>query len=344
MKILFYTDNHFCETTSIIRGHGNKYTLRLENQIESLNWVESKAVELGCEEIICIGDFFDKPTLTDQELTALKDIVWADLPHKFLVGNHESSVNGLQYNSTNALKGKQKIIITEPQKRFYGDLEVCFLPYIIESDRKPLVEYFGPLGDKPRLILSHNDLKGVQMGPVVSRIGFSLAEIKECCSLFLNGHLHNGLAVSDNAVNLGNLTGKDFNEDASKYKHQIMVIDTETLECKLYENPFAFNFYKPEIHTVADIAALTNITKSHLVLSIKCVSSLLPKVKKVLEDLKRTGQLIESRITTIYESGVVEEGNITELSVDHLARFVECCREKINNSEALETELAEICK
>lgn len=37
MKILIYADNHFCETSSIIRSYGDKYTLRLENQIKSIN-------------------------------------------------------------------------------------------------------------------------------------------------------------------------------------------------------------------------------------------------------------------------------------------------------------------
>ena len=33
MKILCFTDNHFCEKSSIITKYGAKYTLRLENQL-----------------------------------------------------------------------------------------------------------------------------------------------------------------------------------------------------------------------------------------------------------------------------------------------------------------------
>ena len=43
MKILCFTDNHFCEKSSIITKYGAKYTLRLENQLNSLNWVEQTA-------------------------------------------------------------------------------------------------------------------------------------------------------------------------------------------------------------------------------------------------------------------------------------------------------------
>lgn len=37
MKILLYTDNHFCEKSSIINKYGEKYTYRLENQLKSIN-------------------------------------------------------------------------------------------------------------------------------------------------------------------------------------------------------------------------------------------------------------------------------------------------------------------
>jgi hypothetical protein len=85
MKILCFTDNHFCERSSIITKYGTKYSLRLENQLASLNWVEQLAKSENCSMVVCLGDFFDKPHLTDQELTALQDIQWADdIPHYFL--------------------------------------------------------------------------------------------------------------------------------------------------------------------------------------------------------------------------------------------------------------------
>lgn len=114
MKVLIFTDNHFCETSSILRQFGTKYALRLENQILSLNWVEKTAEKNGCEAVICAGDFFDKSSLTDQELTALRDIKWSKLPHYFLVGNHESSTHELSINSTKAVASKTRQVISEP--------------------------------------------------------------------------------------------------------------------------------------------------------------------------------------------------------------------------------------
>ena len=57
MKILIYTDNHFCEKFSIITKMGDKFTQRLENQIKSINWAEDLAYKNGCQYVICINCF-----------------------------------------------------------------------------------------------------------------------------------------------------------------------------------------------------------------------------------------------------------------------------------------------
>ena len=55
-RILIYTDNHFCATSSIVRGRGNKYTLRLENQIKTMEWLVDKAQENNCVAMFCCGE------------------------------------------------------------------------------------------------------------------------------------------------------------------------------------------------------------------------------------------------------------------------------------------------
>ena len=117
MKILLYTDVHLSTNSSIIRKRGTKYSERLENIIASVNWAEHKATELSCDEIICLGDFYDKHILSDEEITALTDIEWAKMPHTFIVGNHESSVDGLRYNSVKSLQALGFNIISDPMIR-----------------------------------------------------------------------------------------------------------------------------------------------------------------------------------------------------------------------------------
>ena len=344
MKILCFTDPHFCERSSIITKYGTKYSLRLENQLASLNWVEQLAIDKGCAMVVCLGDFFDKPHLTDQEITAIQDIKWAeDIPHYFLVGNHESEENDLQYSSTKVLEGENRHIIDKPALKYILDIELAFLPYVVESNKQPLETYFPQdQRNRHRILFSHNDILGLQMGPVVSKIGFSVEEIEANCTCCLNGHLHNGQTVSPKILNLGNLTGKDFGEDATRYTHKVMIIDTNTFTFESIENPHAFNFYKIEISTEADLKQLETV-KPNAVLSIKCVDK---HVEAAREVIAANPNIIDTRLILIktFEENSDQPVDISDLAVDQCVKFAQCCREKLDNTPILEAELAEILK
>ena len=342
MKILCFTDNHFCERSSIVTRYGEKYSLRLENQLDSINWVEQISKEKGCDLVVCLGDFFDKPHLTDQELTALQEIKWNDLPHYFLVGNHESEEINLQFSSTSALKALNREIIDYPCTKAFGDVELAFLPYVTESEKQPLEEYFIT---KPayRILFSHNDLLGIQMGPVISKTGFSIEELENNCTFCLNGHLHNGQAASRRVLNLGNLTGKDFGEDAFRYEHKVAIIDTDTFKFEFIENPYAFNFYKIDILSKSDLDILTKV-KHNAILSIRCDESCIEAVRTIIKD---SPYILEARVVMVKQFAASDEDtviNISDLVVDQCVKFAECCREKLEASPILEMELAEILK
>ena len=342
MKILFFTDLHMCPRASIVNKWGAKYPARLENCIESVNWAERLAEELGCEYIINLGDFFDKPDLSSETITASKEIEWSNIMHYSIVGNHDASTSSLIFNSVNSFLADRHVVITEPQSLLLGDCELCFLPYVVECDRKPIKEYFGEQKLKYRVILSHNDISGVQLGPVVSKTGFTIEEIEENCDLFINGHLHNGQKLTKKVINLGNLTGKDFGEDAFKHTHNVAILDTETLELSFIENPYAYNFYKIQINCDKDLSILETL-KQRAIVSIKCDSNIANVTKQKLSDLQN--KILESRLILIkkYE----ESGEATQeldLSVDHIARFIECCKSSLENTAILEEEISEICK
>lgn len=342
MKILLFADLHMCPRASIINKWGNKYPIRLENCISSINWVERTAEELKCDFIVNLGDFFDKPDLTSETITACNDIKWSNIMHYSLVGNHDASTSSLLFNSINSLLNDRHTIITEPQVLLLDDCTICFLPYITECDRKPLKEYFEKIDlNKPRIILSHNDISGIQMGPVISKTGFSLEEIEANCSLFINGHLHNGQTITPKVINLGNLTGKDFGEDALKYRHSIAILDTDSLKITYIENPYAYNFYKLQVESEQDLAIL-NTLKTNAVVSIKCDSVLIEIAKQKIEELK--DKIIETRLIAVkkYDSDNEETTNF-DLTVDHLARFIDCCKATLDNNKILDEELAVIC-
>lgn len=341
MKILLFTDLHMCPQASIINKWGTKYPKRLENCIETVNWLERKAKELNCDYIISLGDFFDKPDLTSETITACQDIQWSWTQHYHLVGNHDASNSSLIFNSVNCLNNDNHRVITEPAMLMLEDCDICFLPYITECDRKPLKEYFQERFDnRPRIILSHNDISGIQLGPVVSKTGFSIEEIEASCQLFVNGHLHNGQAITPKVINLGNTTGKDFGENAFVHSHCIAILDTSTMSLEYIENPYAYNFYKLEINTEADLAILSTL-KNNAVISVKCAQHLVEAVRQKIEE---TSNIIESRVIIVRHYEEVTETTELDLTVDHLTRFIECCKANIENSSILEEELSEICK
>ena len=340
MKILLYTDNHYCATSSAIKSQGTKYSARLENQIKSINWVEQLAKDNNVDLIVCLGDFFDKPHLTDEELTALKEINWNNnILHYFIVGNHEAISSDLIFNTVKALEDKNRIIVNSPTSIELDNVELDFLPYIIENNRKSLAEYFGPQGSKKRIILSHNDIKGIRYGAFESKEGFEISDIEANCDLFVNGHLHNGTWITKKIRNLGNLTGQDFKEDAFKYSHYASIIDLDTLQMTDFENPYAFNIYKFEITTEKDLAKLNKL-KTNAIVSIKCNEVFVEAIKNKLETLNA----IHSRLSVIPETEVTTDStNVDCFSIDHLKEFARSSKDNIENSLILNQELQIIC-
>ena len=311
MKIGIIGDIHFSEYSSILRSRGTNFSVRLENCIESINWAEQ--VTKDCDEVIYLGDFFDKSTLNAEELTALSKIKWNNIHHKFLVGNHEMGINNLMYSSAHIFNGLNMEVIDKPMQinNKKEDLSLCFLPYILENDRKSLSEYFPTEKQKHTIIFSHNDLAGIQLGPIISKAGFNLSEISNECDLFFNGHIHNGMPITNKIINVGNLTGQNFSEDGFKYSHNIFILDTDIMGYTVIKNPYAINFYK--IENINDLSKVENA-----VVTVKVKSDIAPKIKKKLD---KDSKIIASRLIIDY-SKKADEKDIKELlSIDHLDEF-----------------------
>ena len=341
MKILVVGDVHWSTYSSIVRSRGEKFSTRLENLLQCINWCELCAKIDNCDAVVYLGDFFDKPDLTSEELTVLQEVKWfTEIPHYFIVGNHESPVASLEFNSTKALQREGFKIISEPMLL---DNKLVFIPYTLEENRKPLAEYVGCIKDA--IVFSHNDIKGIRYGVYESQTGFELNEIKSNCKLFVNGHLHNQMKFVDGntvfAINLGNITGQNFSEDASIYEHQIMELDTDSYEFKLITNPYAMNFYKFVVEVEKDIPQIKTI-KSNAVLSIKCEESLKTRVLNVVNDLP---MVIASKICYYVNSDGAEVVSTETLqTIDHLEKFKQFVIEKLGNTEVVSEELSEVCK
>ena len=342
MKIAICSDIHFCQYSSILRSRGKRFSTRLENCIACINEFEQFSEENNCDLEIFCGDFFDKEVLNAEELSALKEINWNNISKKFLVGNHELGNNDLTYNSLNALT-KIGDIIDKPFFILDNSCNIFLIPYIVETNRKDLIDYINAFEhsidkNKPNVIFAHSDISGIQYGMFESKNGFTLSEIENNTLFYLDGHLHNTASYNTktgNIVLLGNLTGLNFSEDASKYRHFMYLLDTDILFLDEKECINALKFYKLCIddNNLNIIEALP----LNSVVSIKTSKNILDKVK---ESVNKNKNIIESRITLIPDINIVNNSDISEIvSKDHIQQFKDYILKTLGTSDLIEDEI-----
>ena len=99
MKIAICGDVHWSQYSSIIRKRGEKYSVRLENLINSVNWFNQLSTTNNCVANFYLGDFFDKAEMNAEEISALSKIEWSTGIQYFLCGNHEMVATDHKYSS-----------------------------------------------------------------------------------------------------------------------------------------------------------------------------------------------------------------------------------------------------
>lgn len=341
MKVGIVGDIHYCMNSSLIRLRGEKYSLRIENCIKSINWAEQIFKERGVDFEVYLGDFFDQAKLVAEEITALNDIEFNATQKYFLVGNHEMGRSDLAISSAHVFEGWNNISVID--KPLYtvssGKYDIVYLPYILQNDRMPLIEYMQR-PDREKIVFSHNDIAGMNLGHFISKDGFSIDEINDNCALFINGHLHNSSWIGHKykIFNAGNLTGQNFSEDSFTYGHNIYILDTDTLKMTYHSNPHAFNFYK-----LNDINLLSRL-KNNAVLTVRCKDIEYEDWKHALEEYKN--RIVTYRIIVEHSkvSSNVIENNVKQLALDHLSEFKSYIMTQLGNSDIVTTELEELCK
>lgn len=339
MKILIYADPHFCSSSSIIRGKGaNGFSERINNLMQSFDFVNKMARENGCDRIICLGDLFDKPDLTAEEITAISQ---CDIgSHEFIIGNHDALSNDLLFNAVNMFKNSK--IYKEPTLEIIEGKQFVFLPYVTETSRKSLKETLVDIGvntEETTIIFSHNDISGIQYGSFLSKVGYSVNEILDVSDLYINGHIHNGAWVVDGRImNVGSLTGLNFSNDATNWKNCVIILDTSNFEVRVIENPYAFLFYRVEFvglsveETIKRLSQfISNLNPDRKnILSLKVDSASLEDVNKVLADCN---SIYYKRVVVNYgdQQVLVEEKQqepTLSLNTNYFEKFKEFIAEK----------------
>ena len=75
---------------------------KVSQQARELCSFAELATEQKCDYVINLGDFFDKPDLSSETITACNEIKWSDIMHYSIVGNHDASTSNLIFNSVNS--------------------------------------------------------------------------------------------------------------------------------------------------------------------------------------------------------------------------------------------------
>ena len=340
MRCLIVGDVHWSTYSSILMSRNDECSTRLSLLLDSVNWAENLSREENCDIVVYLGDFFDRANLNQEECTILQKVVWnADARHIFLVGNHESSFADLRYSSTKILEKNGFTIIDKPMT-ISG---LTFIPYLSDANQIDLHDVVKDILHPHPIVFSHNDIKGIQYGAYTSKSGFDIEDIRSLGGLFVNGHLHNQEKFFDDgrmyALNLGNLTGQNFNEDAFRYPHQVMTLDTETREYAFHDNPKAIGFYKIDENHHDDLDRIGD----NAVVWVRCEEN---EKEGIVEKLKKLNVLAYR--TTIVQNVASNQDKPVDAhidaSLDHLNRFREFVMERIGTSDVVLEELEEVCK
>lgn len=323
MKIGIVGDVHWCTYSSILRQRDGRFSLKLKNLITSVNFAEHNTED--CDIVVYLGDFFDRPDLTAEELSALREVVWNQKQHYFIVGNHESETASLVNSTPKVFDLLNFAVFSEVWRWDIDDegVRLVFIPY--QTSREMLDLNTIPKSNKKTIIFSHNDIQ-VQYGMYHSTVGYTVEDIEKNCDLFINGHIHNFGTIGKKIINVGNLTGKNFCEDGFIYKHRIAILDTDTMEVTYKTNPYAINFYKLDLSNgnIAPLYDLFEMPDARACVSAICLEDDADEVRDYLNK-----HAISSRVVLMKKAAKDVADNSQEIRVaDHLELFKQYINEK----------------
>ena len=342
VKYAICGDIHWSTYSSILRKRGRKYSQRLNGLIKSVNWFENLSKKNKCDGEIFLGDTLDRPDLNAEEITALQDVKWNTIPKYFIVGNHESNINTLEYSSTKFFESIDASVVSSTKKIEINDVfDFYLIPYITSDKIIKLKKYIDEESDKKKIVFAHQDIAGIQYGRFTSQSGFEVDDILDNCELFFDGHLHNAQVIRDKIYIAGILTGQNFNEDALKSKHYAYILtinDDGSASVESFVNPEAFNFYKLRFETSKDLKILDTLD-SHSVVSAVCEEKL---NNKLIKKIKENKNIVESRVVLFYDYAGLSGDETSMFVDDYIKQFILLAKDKIENSIVLDKELARL--
>lgn len=325
MKLLIRGDDHFALNSSIILGSTGSTKGRLNNLIDSYKWFYNLAK--GYDMTVDMGDLTDSPTLRSEVITAISEAFSYrndSIPEMYILGNHERLSSDGNINAVNFLSSMSNYTVyTNPSVNIINRVMFCVYPYVSlnedELDKfKSWIDTDVKSVDKKsydrKLLFTHNDLFGADLGGWVSKSGLDPNLLSKNFDLTFNGHIHNGSWVKKNVLNLGSLSGQNFSSKFVNWEPSIASYDTDTNKVELIPNPHALKFRTVTANSKSDlIKKIADIkgTDSYGI-SAKVPLDLIDETRRILNN---TEGIVGSRVQEkISKNSLDEESDGTQLS------------------------------
>lgn len=271
MKILFFADPHFRETSSyppFNRIQSNGLSGALNNTLLGMTFLKLQIEIHEPDLVVLLGDTYHKdnvitvPTLHAAQI-GFEDISYVcrkmGIDFLILMGNHdlyEVLQDGTKVTSICTLGG-HGILITENMSYDLEDnFRIFLMPYCddLEENYQSLLE-----GSKYDLIAAHTDFLGaVHDNGHKVEVGLdSHTRVPVIC-----GHIHIPQVVG-NVIYPGSLLLDRFSRESYEDVSGVMIFDTETMEKETIRNTLSKHFIK-----VTDLSKLDDLDPERCILKI----------------------------------------------------------------------------
>lgn len=314
-----------------------KYSPRLCHLIETIEWIDS-VVEQG-EEVVQLGDIVSKATLTAEELSMIAEISPITRKWQGIRGNHGLSIG--EHDSDCAVQFSRFYRKPTWETKEIDGLKynVVYLPYVLEKDRKPLKTYFEDLPKYPTLVLSHNDIKGMNYGGIVEKNGWTIEELESIGDFIINGHIHNFQWLTNKILIAGNVDGENLTESHIGTKHGVWRLDlkafaqgTTPRECiKFIKNPYAMKFGNVDVMSESDLISLKMGTDDRTVLAITTNEELADDVQSLIDTHLAGGK----KIVKASRKAKKVSSATKKMVENHIDKFKRCAIEEFGEIEII---------
>lgn len=271
MKVLFYCDPHFRETSSyplFNRVQENGLTGELNNLLLGFDFVREQIIKYEPDLVINLGDTYHKDNLISirtlhgaslglKKVSSIcKDL---EIDHLILMGNHDIYAlleDGTTITSLCSLEAHGMLITEQVSYSLGKNFRIFLMPYVdsIEEAYQGILE-----GSNRDLIAAHMDFIGsVHDNGHLVEVGLD----PHVATPVICGHIHLRQTIG-NVVYPGSLVQNRFTRDNLEDAGGVMLYDVDTGENEIIQNYMSRHFIK-----IKDFNTLDNLDPERCIVKI----------------------------------------------------------------------------